>query len=377
MEFSFTSVQSEFRTTLRRFLHERGAQAAQAGAREMARRWRAEYWAELADLGALAAMLREDYDGLGGDCVDAIAMLDEIGRAQAGAPIIETALVAAGLIGRLGSPAQKREFLPAIAAGRLKCSVAEGRILAPGGTGSSFEVRALGNGEHRVQGRQALVAEAPDCDWLLVVCGGSMSALSVFCVKPDQAGVRLQPFWTIDDRPVASVSLDAVALEADACLGGIGAAGAALADVFDLATVAQCAEAVGLMASLLNQTIAHLKTRTQFGQPLAEFQALQHRLVDMYAAYELSLSLTYKAAILSKQAATDDQRAAVSAAKVQTAEAARLIGHEAIQMHGAMGMSLELPVGGAVKRLKAMEPQYGLPSYHLRRYRALRRSRAA
>jgi alkylation response protein AidB-like acyl-CoA dehydrogenase len=97
----------------------------------------------------------------------------------------------------------------------------------------------------------------------------------------------------------------------------------------------------------------------------------------MYAAYELSLSLTYKAAILSKQAATDDQRAAVSGAKVQAAEAARLIGHEAIQMHGAMGMSLEVPVGRAVKRLKAMDPQYGSPSYHLRRYRALRRSHVA
>jgi alkylation response protein AidB-like acyl-CoA dehydrogenase len=377
MEFTFTGVQSEFRATLRRFLNERGAQAAQAGAREMARRWRAEHWAELAELGALAALLPEDCDGLGGDSVDAIAMLEEIGRAQAGAPLIETAIVAAGLIDRLGSPAQKREFLPAIAAGRLKCSVAEGGILAPGGTGSSFEVRALDNGEYRVEGRQALVAEAPDCDWLLVVCGRSLSALSVFCVKPDQAGVRLQPFWTIDDRPAASLSLEAVALEAALCLGGVGEAGAALADVFDCAAVAQCAEAVGLMASLLNQTIAHLKTRTQFGQPLAEFQALQHRLVDMYAAYELSLSLTYKAAILSKQAATDDQRAAVSGAKVQAAEAARLIGHEAIQMHGAMGMSLEVPVGRAVKRLKAMDPQYGSPSYHLRRYRALRRSHVA
>jgi alkylation response protein AidB-like acyl-CoA dehydrogenase len=131
------------------------------------------------------------------------------------------------------------------------------------------------------------------------------------------------------------------------------------------------------MASLLNQTIAHLKTRTQFGQPLANFQALQHRLADMYAAYELSISLTYKAAILGREPGSKAHQAAVSGAKVQTAEAARLIGHEAIQMHGAMGMSLELPVGRAVKRLKAMAPQYGSAAYHLHRYQALRRGLAA
>jgi alkylation response protein AidB-like acyl-CoA dehydrogenase len=96
----------------------------------------------------------------------------------------------------------------------------------------------------------------------------------------------------------------------------------------------------------------------------------------MYAAYELSLSLAYKAAILGRQPGTALHQAAVSAAKVQTAEAARLIGHEAIQMHGAMGMSLELPVGRAVKRLKAMEPQYGAAAYHLRRYQSLRRAPA-
>jgi alkylation response protein AidB-like acyl-CoA dehydrogenase len=96
----------------------------------------------------------------------------------------------------------------------------------------------------------------------------------------------------------------------------------------------------------------------------------------MVAAYELSLSLTYKAAILGRQPGPDSQ-SAVSGAKVQAAEAARLIGHEAIQMHGAMGMSLELPIGRAVKRLKAMEPQFGSAAYHLRRYRALRHGHAA
>ena len=195
--------------------------------------------------------------------------------------------------------------------------------------------------------------------------------MTLFCVRLAHEGIVLRPFWTLDDKPAASVVLDGLELDAADSIGGIGGASEAVAAVLDLASIGQCAEAAGVMASLLNQTMTHLKTRVQFGQPLANFQALQHRLTDMYAAYELSLSLTYKAAILSRQPGRE-QQAAVSGAKVQAAEAARLIGHEAIQMHGAMGMSMELPVGRAVKRLKAMEPLFGSAAFHLRRYRDLR-----
>jgi alkylation response protein AidB-like acyl-CoA dehydrogenase len=376
MDFSYSDVQTEFRASLERFFAERGEPAGKADPRETARRWRGAWWRELAELGALAALLPEAYEGLGGDSIDAIAILEQAGRGQAAPPIIENAIIAAGLIDRLGSALQKQDFLPAIAAGRAKFAFADGDMLAPGAAGPVFKLARLETGKYRLEGCQAVVPEAPECDYLLLACGGAGQGMTLFCVPREHAGVVLRPFWTLDDRPAASLVLDGLELDEADSIGGIGAAGEALSAVLDLACVAQCAEAAGLMASLLNQTIAHLKTRTQFGQPLANFQALQHRLADMVAAYELSLSLTYKAAIASRQPGPDSQ-AAVSGAAVQTAEAARLIGHEAIQMHGAMGMSLELPVGRAVKRLKAMEPQFGSPSYHLRRYRGLRRERAA
>jgi alkylation response protein AidB-like acyl-CoA dehydrogenase len=376
MDFSYSDVQTEFRSSLRRFFTERTDQVTKADPREMARRWRARLWTELADLGTLAALLPEAYEGMGGDAIDAIAILEEAGRAQAGPPVIENAIIAAGLIERLGSTQQKQALLPAIAAGSLKFAFAEGDVLAPGGAGADFRLTGFEAGTYRVEGRQPIVVEAPECDYLLLLCGGAEPGRTLFCLKRERAGVVLRPFWTLDDRPAASLILDGVELDAADRLGPIGGAGEAVAAVLDLASIAQCAEAAGLMASLLNLTIAHLKTRTQFGQPLANFQALQHRLADMVAAYELSLSLTFKAAILSRHPGPESQSAA-SGAKVQAVEAARLIGHEAIQMHGAMGMSLELPVGRAVKRLKAMEPQYGSAAYHLGRYRALRRARAA
>jgi alkylation response protein AidB-like acyl-CoA dehydrogenase len=376
MDFSYNEVQTEFRASLRRFFGQRAEQVAKTGPRDIGRRWRADLWTELAELGTFAALLPEAYGGMGGDAIDAIAILEEAGRALAGPPIIENAVIAAGLIERLGSARQRQEWLPGIAAGGLKFAFADGDVLAPGGAGADFKLTRLETGGTRVEGRQAMVVEAPECDYLLLLCGGAQAGSTLFCLPRQRAGVLLRPFWTLDDRPAASLILEGVALDETERLGPMGGAGEAVTAVLDLACIAQCAEAAGLMAALLNLTITHLKTRTQFGQPLANFQALQHRLADIYAAYELSLSLTYKAAILSRQPGPEAQCAA-SGAKVQAAEAARRIGHEAIQMHGAMGMSLELPVGRAVKRLKAMEPQFGSAAYHLSRYRALRRARAA
>jgi len=371
MDFSFSEVQTEFRENLRRFFAERSGQGTKGDPREMARRWRTDLWTELAELGALAALLPEDYEGLGGDSIDAIAILEEAGRGQAAPPIIENAIIAAGLIERLGSAQQKQELLPEIASGSKNFAFADGDVLAPGGGDPVFKLTRLETGKYRLEGRQAMVAEVPECDYLLLLCAGVGPGMTLFCVRLAHEGIVLRPFWTLDDKPAASVVLDGLELDAADSIGGIGGASEAVAAVLDLASIGQCAEAAGVMASLLNQTMTHLKTRVQFGQPLANFQALQHRLTDMYAAYELSLSLTYKAAILSRQPGRE-QQAAVSGAKVQAAEAARLIGHEAIQMHGAMGMSMELPVGRAVKRLKAMEPLFGSAAFHLRRYRDLR-----
>jgi alkylation response protein AidB-like acyl-CoA dehydrogenase len=377
MDFRYSDVQMEFRTSLRRFFAEHSGQMTKAEPREMARRWRKSLWTDLAELGTLAALLPEAYEGMGGDSIDAIAILEEVGRGQGGPPIIENAIIAAGLIERLGSAQQRQAFLPAIANGSLKLAFADGDILAPDGTGPGFKLTRQETGRYRLEGRQRVVVEAPECDHLLLLCGGVGPGITLFCIKRDREDVVLRPFWTLDDRPAASVILDGLELDAAESIGAIGGAGEAVSAVLDLASIAQCAEAAGLMARLLNLTITHLKTRTQFGQPLANFQALQHRLADMYAAYELSLSLTYKAAILNRQSGGPEAQSAVSGAKVQAAEAARLISHEAIQMHGAMGMSLELPVGRAVKRLKAMEPQFGSAAYHLGRYRALRRGRVA
>jgi alkylation response protein AidB-like acyl-CoA dehydrogenase len=377
MDFALTDIQSQFRATLRRFAAERPAPDARDDPRAAVRLWRTTGWAELAGLGALGALLPEAYDGLGGDSIDAMVIAEEIGRALAPAPIIETVVVAAGLIGRLGSEAQKQRWLPAIAGGRIKFAFADGGFRTEGERSSFEAVHDAASGRIRIDGRQDMVSTDDGEQLLVLAATRNAPGHTLFCLRPDHPGLRIRPYRTIDDRPAATVEIDALQPGPDDRIGPVGGADAAAAEMLDHAVAAQCAEAIGIMASLLNQTIAHLRTRTQFGQALAGFQALQHRLADMVLAYELALSLTCKAAILCRDGSGNERPMAVSAAKVQVTEAARRIGHEAIQMHGAIGMTLELPVGRAVKRLKAMEPAFGSADYHLRRYGDLRRGQNA
>ena len=146
---------------------------------------------------------------------------------------------------------------------------------------------------------------------------------------------------------------------------GDGVAG--LERAVDHAIAALCAEAVGAMDELNRTTRDYARLRKQFGVPLAKFQVLQHRMVDMFIAYEQALSMTYLATLALT--GDDPGRAkAVSGAKVQVGEAAKFIGQHAVQIHGGMGMSDELEVGRYFKRLTAINVQFGTPDHHLGRY---------
>jgi alkylation response protein AidB-like acyl-CoA dehydrogenase len=373
MDFAFNDIQQEFRNSLRRFVGQRNGSGNQSESRQAARLWSTIHWSELGALGALGAVLPEAYDGLGGDLVDAMLILEELGRGVAATPFIETIVVAARLIDRLGSEDQKRRWLPAIARGDLRLAFADGgwRPHRSGNQISGFHA-SRDDGGFRLNGSQDVVTGTPDADLLVILTAiANEQGPTLFIVPRDKSGIQIRPYWTLDGRPCATVTAEHVLIKDEDSLGPTGGACVAVAEVFDLATFGHCAEATGIMASLLNRTISHLKTRTQFGQALASFQALQHRLVDMVMAYELAHSLTYKAAMLGCDRQSSEWPAAVSAAKIQVTDAARLIGYESIQMHGAMGMSLELPVGHAVRRLKTIEPQFGSLDYHLRRYQAL------
>jgi alkylation response protein AidB-like acyl-CoA dehydrogenase len=329
------------------------------------------------DLGVLGATLPAEAGGLGGGAIEAMVVADALGEALAPIPYIEGIVIAGGLLKRVES-ARAAALLPGIADGSMRA------VLAAGEADSRQALEAVvtsaqrsGNG-WALNGAKVVVAGAPDADWLLVTArtsGGTrdVRGVSLFLVPADAAGVSRHDFRLIDGLPAADVTLANVRLPADALLGDDGGALPLLEQARDEGIAALCAEAAGLARKMLADTVAYTKERKQFGQPLASFQALQHRMVDMFIAVEQATSAAYLAA-LNVDADAAIRARAIAAAKATVSEAVRFVGQNAVQLHGAMGMTDELAVGRYFRRATAIEQQFGGADHHLKRYAALMRA---
>ena len=172
----------------------------------------------------------------------------------------------------------------------------------------------------------------------------------------------------MDGLRAGEVDLDGVRAGPGDVLGRAGEGIAVTEEAVNAGIVAACAEAAGIMARMHRDTIEYLKHREQFGTALSSFQALQHRLVDMFMACELSRSMAYMAAVrlADPEAGDGELRKAVSAAKVQIGRAGRFVGENAIQLHGGMGMTDEMPISHYFKRLVLIDSQFGDADHHLR-----------
>ncbi|MDH3597760.1 MAG: acyl-CoA dehydrogenase, partial [Rhodospirillales bacterium] len=243
---------------------------------------------------------------------------------------------------------------------------------------SDVETRAEPRGDaYLLNGRKSVVFHAATADKLIVsarTAGEARDAagIGLFLVDREAEGLTLRAYPTVDGLRAAELRLEDVRVDGGAAVGEAGGALPIIEQVLDRATIAVCAEAVGTMGVLLEATRAYLETRTQFGAPIGSFQVLQHRVVDMFMAYELSRALVYRAAAAAEDAA--DRAAAASAAKVQVGKAGRMIGQAAIQLHGGMGMTEEFAVGHHFKRLSMIGALFGDTDHHLRRFAALRRA---
>ena len=207
---------------------------------------------------------------------------------------------------------------------------------------------------------------APAAD-MFVVSAKTDKGLSLFLVKKES--VKVKAYVTLDEQRAGDVSFSKAQGE---LLGADGGALPVIEEVMDFATALICAEAVGAMKFACDTTLEYLKTRKQFGVPIGTFQALQHRMVDMYVATEQARSMACLAC--SKMDApvdAKDRAKAVSAAKIKIADNARLVSQEAIQLHGGMGMTDELKVSHTFRRLTMIAQQFGDADHHLARFAAL------
>jgi alkylation response protein AidB-like acyl-CoA dehydrogenase len=336
-----------------------------------------DLWREMARLGWVGIVLPEEHGGLGLGYMDLIVVMEQLGRGLMPEPIVSTVLLGANAILLGGGEAQKREHLPAVAAGERLLALA---WQEPRGR---YDVRHVETAATRagagwmLRGEKTQVLDGHVADRLIVSARSAGEArdaagIGLFLVRPDAPGVTVTRQSRLDARNVALVRLDGVRVEADAALGAVDGGGPLLSRTIDRATVGLAAEMLGSMTAAFEATTEYLKSRTQFGVPIGSFQALKHRAARMYVEIELARSAVMNAARAVDEGRDDAAVArAASIAKARCSDAFVLIGNEGVQMHGGIGMTDEHDIGFFLKRARAAEMTFGDAAWHSDRLAAL------
>ncbi len=327
-------------------------------------------WLTFAEMGLNAIAFPEADGGFGGGAVDLMASMEAFGEALVVEPLIDHIALAGRLIARTGSATQRGKLLPAMMDGSLKlaCAYLE-RGARYDGAPKLTTARASGTG-WELNGEKLVVFGAATADHLVVTAdaGGT----SLFLVDTKASGISLSRYRTVDGQRAADIIFQNVKLGAEALLGEVGQAGERIDEALDFATALLCADAIGAMKYANDATLEYMKGRKQFGVPIASFQVLQHRLVDMYIVTEQARSMAILAASrVDASASANERKRAVSMAKIKIADAARQVSQEAIQLHGGMGMTEEMKVSHTFRRLTMIAQRFGDADHHLERYAAL------
>ena len=381
MDFNFTEEQSMLRDTVASYLQDTYDFDARRAIIKSDAGWKPENWNAFAEaLGILGAPFSEDLGGLGGGATENMIVMEEFGKALVVEPYLGTVVIGGGFMKHSGY-AGAADVIEKIIGGQAVIAFAyaepQGRY-----TWQDLKTTARKEGSGYVlNGHKAVVVGAPWATHLIVTArtgGGQRDAggVSVFIVDKSAKGITTRDYPTVDGARASEVYLENVSVGADALIGAEGEAMPLIDQVMDEATAAACAEAVGVLRRLHEGTLDYTKQRKQFGQPIAQFQVLQHRMVDMFIQVEQSVSMTYMATIKLDESATERAKA-VSAAKVQIGRACKFVGQNAIQLHGGMGMTDEMAIGHYFKRATVIEGLFGSVDHHLRRYEGLSFGKAA
>ncbi len=321
-----------------------------------------DIWRQFAELGWLALPFAEEDGGLGGTLVESMILHEEFGKALVLEPWLAAVTLSGGLL-RLGDATQKKRWLEPLMEGRLQAAVAleeYGTDLSL--TDTSVKARPDGSG-YRLDGGRDLVLNAGNADILIVPARcEDTGELSLFVVEAGQPGVTVQAHRLVNGQSAGRLLLEDAPVSTESRLAR--EATAPLAAVMNEALLAMGAQALGAMSALLEQTLEYTKNRKQFGTPLSGFQALQHRMVDMFIACEQYRSLLLAATLKTNEGHEDAARA-VHALKARIGQSGRHLAHEAIQLHGAMGMTDEMPAGHYLKHLVALDLLFGNSDQHM------------
>ena len=330
-------------------------------------------WSEMGAMGWAGVIVPEDFDGSAFGYLGLGLILEETGRNLVASPLLSTALVSASALVLGGSDAQKATWLPKIAAGEVVATLAvdEGSHHAPLNTA----LAASGSGNDFVlNGTKTFVIDGDAADLLIVAARtsgapGDSDGITLFLVPGGAKGVTRKHLALADSRGAAQITFDKVEVGAEAVLGQVGKGWAILEPVLDRAYAGLAAEMLGSATAAFEITLEYLKTRTQFGQLIGTFQALQHRAAKLFTDLETTRSCVEAA--LEAADAGGDTRLLASLAKAKASEVLHLASNEMVQMHGGIGMTDAHDSGLYMKRARVAEALFGSASFHRDRYARL------
>lgn len=374
MDFSFTAEQGMLRDTVAAYLTDHYSFAQRRAAAASPAGWRPDVWRAMAqEIAILGASFPEALGGLGGGPVETMIIKEEFGKALVVEPYLESVVVGGGFLRHSAHP-QAEDLIGQIIAGEAIFAFAQAEANSRYSL-AAVETTATRDGAGWVlHGRKIAVAGAAWATHLIVTArtgGGPRDALgvSVFLVEAAAAGVTAQDYRTVDGARASDISFENVRMDAEALIGPLDHGLPLVERVADEAIAALCAEGCGVLRRLHEDTVAYTKHRRQFGQPIGGFQALQHRMADMFMALEQTISMTYLATLRLDD---DAERAkAAAAAKVQLGRACRSISHGAIQLHGGLGITEDMSIGHFFRRATLIEKAFGDTDHHLARYELL------
>ena len=358
MDFSFSPDQQLLKNSARAFLDEHMKPAHVRALWDDPRGESEALWKEMAQLGWLGLALPEDAGGSALGLVETAILQEELGRAACPSPYLPTVL-AAMAIDRFGSAAQKSRWLPAVAGGGARATVALLERELDWDAGSVQARADERGGKVMLTGVKQFVPWAHVADVVLVPVMVGPSPV-VFAVETSAPGVAVTPLTSMDPGlRLSTVTLDGATVAAEARLPSSGA--------FDFllqrGAVGAAAEMLGAARRCLDMAVDYAKVREQFGQPIGSFQAIRHKCADMLLDVENSFSAVYYAAWSLANDAEDGPLAA-SVAKAYVSDASRKVCGDAIQVHGGIGFTWEYDLHLYFKRAKALEPLYGDADHH-------------
>jgi len=366
VDFSLNDMQSMLGESIDRFIaNEYDFETRQAHAASEPG-FNPDVWQTFVELGWTVVPFAEADGGFDGTAVDLMVVMERLGRGLVVEPYLPNLVLAGGVLRRAGTAEQRARWLQPLIGGERHAALA---FAEPHARYAIDDVRtvAIADGDGwRISGDKTYVLNARNAHNIVVPAriGGDTGEIGFFVVERSASGLDVLDFPTVDGLQAADLRLRDVPVAGDARLGPGEDGLPVLETVVDEATLAVCAEAVGILQVLVDKTVDYSRNRVQFGVPIGSFQALQHRMVDMLTGLEQTRSLLWWATMTFAEGG-DDAKRAVSAIKYQVGTTGRRIAEEAVQLHGGMGVTWELDVAHYFKRLTAIGRVFGDADWHL------------